>query len=191
LEYRLVPSEALARPVVVDPWPSGGIELSFEATPEECCLLARRFGLVSVGGLVGHARLDRARGGDVIRLSGRIKADVVQSCVVSLEDVPATIAETFECRFTRAAIDPDDVAWDLDLEPLEGVELDVGEILAQQLGVALDPYPRAEGVDALVADGLGPNIAVGEEKPMGALAVAMMDGDPGAVRTPPPRQGRG
>ena len=181
----------MARPVVVDPWPSGGIELSFEATPEECRLLARRFDLVAVGRLAGQARLDRDRGGDVIRLSGRIEADVVQSCVVSLEDVPATVAETFECRFTRAAIDPDDVTWDQDLEPLEGAELDVGEIFAQQLSVALEPYPRAEGADALVADGLGPNIAIGEEKPMGALAVAMVDGDPGAARPSPPRQGRG
>lgn len=186
-----MPSEAMARPVVVDPWPSGGIELPFEATPKECGLLARRFDLVSVDRLVGHARLDRDRGGDVIRLSGRIEAAVVQSCVVSLEDVPETVAETFECRFTRAAIDPDDVAWDQDLEPLEGAELDLGEIFAQQLSVALDPYPRAEGAEALVPDGLGPNIAVGEERPMGALAEAIMERDPGAARAAPPRQGRG
>jgi hypothetical protein len=181
----------MARPVVVDPWPSGGIELPIEATPEECALLARRFDLVRVDRLLGNARLDRDRGGDVIRLSGRLEADVVQSCVVSLEDVPETVAETFECRFTRAAIDPDDVAWDQDLEPLEGAELDLGEIFAQQLSVALDPYPRAEGADALVIEGLGPNIAVGEEKPLAALAVAMMDGDSGVAPTPPPRQGRG
>jgi hypothetical protein len=180
----------MARPVVVDPWPSGGIDLTFEATPEECRWLAGRFDLVAVERLTGHARLDRDRGG-VIRLSGRIDAAVVQSCVVSLEDVPATIAEAFESRFTRGAIDPDGVAWDQDVEPLEGAELDLGEIFAQQLGVALEPYPRAEGADALVAEGLGPNIAFGEEEPVGALAVAMRDGIAGATRTSPPRQGRG
>ena len=181
----------MARSVVVDPWPSGGIEVAFAATPEERRLLAERFDLVRLGRLIGHARLDRDRRRGAIFLSGRIEADVVQSCVVTLEDVPATIAEAFECRFTRAAIDPDDVSWDQDIEPLEGAELDLGEIFAQQLGVALDPYPRAEGADALVAEGLGPNIAFGREEPMGALAVAMMDGDLGAARTSPPRQGRG
>jgi hypothetical protein len=181
----------MARPVVVDPWPSGGIELSFEATPEECRLLAGRFDLVVLHRLVGHARLERDRGGEVIRLSGRFEADVVQACVVSLEDVAATVAETFECRFTRAAVDPDGVSWDQDIELFEGAELDLGEVFAQQLSVALDPYPRADGADALVTEGLGPNIAFGEDKPMGALAVAMMDGDRGAARTAPPRQGRG
>jgi uncharacterized metal-binding protein YceD (DUF177 family) len=186
----LVPNEAIVRPVVVDPWPSGGIELSLEASPEECRALAGRFDLVSVERLVGRARLDRC--GEGVRLRGRLEAQVVQACVLSLADVRATVDEAFECRFMRPGAGvPDDLAWDQDVEPLEGAELDVGEIFAQQLALALDPYPRAADADALVSRELGPDIALGEDEPEGALAVAMMEKDQGAARGAPPSRGRG
>jgi uncharacterized metal-binding protein YceD (DUF177 family) len=189
---RLEPHEAIARPVVVDPWPSGGIELSLEATPEERRALAERFDLVSVERLAGHARLERSGKGDVVCLRGRLEAQVVQSCVVSLEEVRATVDEAFECRFTRpGAGAPDDLAWDQDVEPLEGAELDVGEVFAQQLALALDPYPRAAEADAMVSRELAPNIALGEHEPEGALAVALMDKDRGSARAAPPSRGRG
>jgi hypothetical protein len=189
---RLASIEPIGRSVVVDPWPSGGIELSLEATPEECRMLAERFDLVRVEGLTGHARLDRCGEGQLIRLRGRLEAQVVQSCVVSLEDVQSTVDEAFECRFVRPdAGVPDDLAWDQDVEPLEGTELDVGEVFAQQLALALDPYPRAADAYALVSRELGPNIAFGEDAPESALAVAMADKVRGAVRAAPPRQGRG
>jgi uncharacterized metal-binding protein YceD (DUF177 family) len=182
--------EPKARSVVVEPWPSGGIELTLEATPAERRMLAARFDLVAVERLVGHASLDRI--GEVVRLRGRLEAQVIQSCVISLEEVRSTLDEAFECRFTRpGARIPDDLAWDQDIEPLEGTELDIGEIFAQQLALALDPYPRAADAYALVSRELGPNIAVGEDGPNGALAVVMVDEDQGVARTAPPRQGRG
>jgi uncharacterized metal-binding protein YceD (DUF177 family) len=182
--------EPKARSVVVDPWPSGGIELTLEATPAERRMLAARFDLVGVERLVGHASLDRI--GAVVRLRGRLEAQVVQSCVISLEEVRSTVDEAFECRFTRpGAAVPGDLAWDQDIEPLEGTGLDVGEIFAQQLALALDPYPRAADAYALVSRELGPNIALGEDGPSDALAVVTVDEDQGAAHTAPPRQGRG
>jgi uncharacterized metal-binding protein YceD (DUF177 family) len=173
---------------VVDPWPSGGIEIAFEASEAECRALARRFDLVALRRFTGHARLERNRGGTSIRLTGELEADIVQSCIVSLEDVPARIAETFRCLFTPA-LEPDDMSWDDDVELLEGSEVDLGEIFAQQLGVALEPYPRAEGAEPLATEGSGPNISHGDDEPAGALAVAIMDGM--VARTARPRQGRG
>jgi uncharacterized metal-binding protein YceD (DUF177 family) len=187
----LVPDEAIARPVVVDPWPSSGIELSFEATPEQCRALAERFDLVGVARFAGHAQLERC-GKDEVRLRGRLQAEVVQSCVVSLEDVRSAVDEAFECRFTRPGGEvADDLAWDQDVEPLEGTELDIGEIFAQQLALALDPYPRAAEAYALVSLELGPNIALGEDEPEGALAAAMRSKDRDAARAAPPSRGRG
>jgi uncharacterized metal-binding protein YceD (DUF177 family) len=187
-----VPNEAIARPVVVDPWPAGGIELSFGATAEECRALAERFDLVAVERFVGHARLERDGKGQVVSLRGRLEAQVVQSCVVSLEEVRSTVDEAFECRFTRPGAGvPDELAWDQDVEPLEEPEIDVGEVFAQQLALALDPYPRAADAYALVSRELGPNIALGEDEPEGALAVAMMDREQGAARAAPSSRGRG
>jgi uncharacterized metal-binding protein YceD (DUF177 family) len=186
----LAPNEAIARSVVVDPWSSGDIELSLEATPEERRRLAARFALLRVDRLVGQARLERC-GEGVIRLRGRLQAEVVQACVISLEDVRSTVDEAFECRFARLGAAAPELAWEQDIEPLAGTELDVGEIFAQQLALALDPYPRAPDAYALVSRELGPHIAFGDAEPEGALAVVRVDEAEGAARTAPPRQGRG
>jgi len=186
----LLSNQAIARAVVVDPWPSGGIELTLEATPEECRRLAERFDLLRIESLTGHARLERC-GEGVIRLRGRLEAEVVQACVISLEEVRSTVDESFECRFTRPGAVVADLAWDQDVEPLAGTELDVGEIFAQQLALALDPYPRAADAYALVSRELGPHIAFGDAEPEGALAVVGVDEEQGAAPAAPPRQGRG
>ena len=184
-----MPNEAFARPVTVDPWPSLGIELALEASPEECRALAERFGLVAVERLVGHARLERC-GKTELLLRGRLEAQVVQSCVVSLEDVRSTVDEAFECRLVRPGASlPDDLGWDEDAELLETPELDLGEVFAQQMALALDPYPRAADAYTLAADALGPNMGLGQE-PQGALARAMVNKIEGAAGAAPPRQGR-
>jgi Large ribosomal RNA subunit accumulation protein YceD len=185
----LAPNEAIARSVVLDPWPPGGIEVSLEATPEERRRLAERFDLLSIDRLVGQARLERC-GEGVIGLRGRLQAEVVQACVISLEDVRSMVDEAFECRFTRPGAVPE-LAWDQDIEPLAGTELDIGEIFAQQLALALDPYPRAPDAYALASRELGPHIAFGDAEPEGALAVVRVDETEGAARTAPPTQGRG
>ncbi len=85
----------------------------------------------------------------MIRLQGHLSADVVQSCVVTLGPVPAHLEVDFEMSFSASAVEPA-VA---DLDPLaeEGPEpipegvIDLGEAVAQQLAIALDPYPRAPG----------------------------------------------
>jgi hypothetical protein len=48
---------------------------------------------------------------------------------------------------------------DDELEPLVGDRIDVGESFAEELGLALDPYPRAAGAAAQVAAELGPEVS--------------------------------
>jgi hypothetical protein len=66
--------------------------------------------------------------------------------VVSLEPFEARLEEDFEIEFVPAD-GGDGPELDIgaeDAEPLpQGGELDVGEIAAQQLSLALDPFPRA------------------------------------------------
>lgn len=179
----LVATPSFARPVAIDPWPAAGIEVALAASHDECRMLAERFALVAVTSLSGKARLDRTEGG-VICLRGLLEAEVVQSCVVSLEDVPATLREAFECRFVAAGSALGDFGWEEDIEPLSGPQLDLGEVFAQQLGLALDPYPRAADADALVPDDLGPNITYGQDEPSaGALAAALLQ-QPGLLAQP-------
>ena len=51
------------------------------------------------------------------------------------------------------------------IEPLVGREIDVGEAFAEELGLALDPYPRAVGIAAIEATALAPYLSRGPAEP--------------------------
>ena len=118
--------------------------ISAEAGEREA--LARRFGLLSLGRLEAQIRLQRLAGG-IARLSGRLGADVVQACVVSLQPVASSLEEEFTVLYGPAQSGKS-VMVDLETdeaEPFDGDAIDVGEAVAQQLALVLDPYPRAPG----------------------------------------------
>ena len=144
----------LSRAVRVDQVPNSGLDVDVVATPAECEALARRFGIVAVGALAAQVRLKPIRGGEVIRVNGRLTADVVQSCVVTLEPVPAHVDEEFDMTFSTAAeeeAEEDLSEIDLSLEdedppdPIVGGIIDVGEVVSEHLALALDPFPRKPG----------------------------------------------
>lgn len=120
----------------------------FTATPEECVALARRFGLISIGRLEARIKLRRRKGKALLRLSGHVSADVTQSCVVTLEAVPSAVEYDFTVLYgdidqgSEVLIDPQEEA---DFEPMPSGALDIGETVAQEFALALDPYPRAPG----------------------------------------------
>ncbi len=115
------------------------------ARPDERAALAKRFDLLALDELA--AELDIVRDAAGIRVTGTMHARGEQACVVSAEPVAFALDEPIELRFSEAAIpDGDEVelgAADLDVMPLDGDALDLGEAVAQSLGLALDPYPRA------------------------------------------------
>lgn len=142
-----------ARPVDVSRLASGEGGYALRATAAECAALARRFGLLALDRLEAQLRLVRLPGG-LLRLSGTLSADVVQACVVTLEPVRARIGEEFTLAYRAGAADGEKAvvlsgAEEL-VEPLPGSILDIGEAVAQQLSLALDPYPRAPGAAAEV-----------------------------------------
>jgi uncharacterized metal-binding protein YceD (DUF177 family) len=110
-----------------------------EATPAERAAIARRFGLRALDRLDAEVRL--APLGRGIRLEAALDADVVQDCVVSLEPVPSRVTDRFTLVYGEAPAGDEESV----VEPLEGDTIDIGEAVAQQLSLALDPYPRAPG----------------------------------------------
>jgi hypothetical protein len=147
------PTPEFSRPIQVDRIGREGLDIDLEAKEGERAALARRFGLVSLASLTAHCRLRPVAGG-MIELVATLNAELEQECVVTLEPVPARIEESFEARYAldvgrfRAA-DADELI-DLEAEdPPEAIDagtIDLGEAVAQQLAVALDPFPRAPGV---------------------------------------------
>ena len=144
------PPPEFSRPVE---WQAAGkarIALSIAAGPEERAALAKRFGLVGLDSLSADLVIHVAGEGQRLRLTGRLRATLAQQCVVTLEPVPAQVDEEFSVVYAAADEGGDefvlgaegDDSWD---EPWPGPILDVGEAVAQQLALAMDPYPRAPG----------------------------------------------
>jgi uncharacterized metal-binding protein YceD (DUF177 family) len=122
-----------------------------DASDEERRALARRFDLVDLPSFHAEGVVTVTGHGRKARLEGRLRAEVVQSCVVTLEPVPAMVEDTFELHYAVDPGTPPGVLVDLEAddppEPIIGGAIDVGEAVAEALGLALDPYPRAPGAE--------------------------------------------
>jgi hypothetical protein len=153
---------------------AGGLQLALEATESERAALAARFELEAIERLAADLRLTTGAGMAVVDARGRLEADIVQTCVVSLELVRNKVAADVDITFTAEAaadgatevtFDPQD---EDPAEPMVDGKIDLGEALAQQLAELIDPYPRAPGA-TLDAANLG-NTAEIKENPFAALA---------------------
>jgi uncharacterized metal-binding protein YceD (DUF177 family) len=122
--------------------PPAGREEALRATPEECAALARRFGIEAVTSLEARLVLRPEPGGGVV-VTGTLAAGVVQACVVSLEPVAQTVREEVLLRLLAPGEEPSEDPEAPDEIPIEGDAVDLGEAMAEQLALALDPYPRA------------------------------------------------
>jgi hypothetical protein len=121
--------------------------IEIKANADERAALAKRFDLVELPEFSAKLVLKK-RGDDIVELTGNWHARLAQSCVVTLEPVWAEPGDEVRLFFGEApagaVADPlDDEGWP---EPIENGVIDVGEAVAQLLGVALEPYPRAPGV---------------------------------------------
>jgi uncharacterized metal-binding protein YceD (DUF177 family) len=137
----------LHRPVSLDRIGPLGLDLTVEANPAECSALAVRMNLPAVLALSCAFHLIReAR--DIVLARGVLRARVTQTCVISLEEFDAPVEEIFQVRFVPSGEESDDIDPESDDEiPFEGNLIDLGEAAAEQLGLALDPYPRMPGVE--------------------------------------------
>jgi hypothetical protein len=130
------------------------------ANEGERAALAKRFELVRIHRLEAEIVLERH--GQALSATGRLEADIVQSCAVSAEDLPVAVREPLAFRFVPAAMGhrPDEEveldAQDLDEIEFSGTSLDLGEAVAQTLALAIDPFakgPEAEAARRLLDDG--------------------------------------
>ena len=135
------------RPLSLDRIGSHGLDMTVEATPAECAALAVRMNLPAVLAMSCDFHLIR-ESRDKVLARGVLRATVTQTCVISLDDFDAPVEEVFQVRFVPSGEESDDIDPDSDDEiPFEGNAIDLGEAAAEQLGLALDPYPRMPGVE--------------------------------------------
>ncbi|HEY1412509.1 MAG TPA: DUF177 domain-containing protein [Rhodopila sp.] len=135
------------RPVSLDRIGPHGLDMTVEATSAECAALSARMNLPAVLSLSCAFHLIR-EGRDKVLARGVLQAQVTQTCVISLDDFNAPVQDVFQVRFVPAGEESEDIDPDSDDEiPFEGNTIDLGEAAAEQLGLALDPYPRMPGVE--------------------------------------------
>ncbi len=160
------PVPEFSRPIARERLGGQVIVEEISATPHERAALARRFGLLGFDLLRATAKIEPAdgahgaadeRGAWLLRLDGHLSAEVSQACVVTLEPVASRVEVDFTLLYSlepgpapapvgvaaaEVVVDPE--AEDPP-EPLGPGGLDLGEAVAQQLALALNPYPRAPG----------------------------------------------
>lgn len=142
-----------SRPISIDDIGPAGISVELDADPEERGRLAERFELLDLRSLTACLTVTRASSGFPIRVVGRLRADATQCCVVSLDPFDAAVESEIEVDFvptSEMSAAQDFAVDDVDPpEPLDGDRIDLGELVAQHVAIALDPYPRKEGAEAL------------------------------------------
>lgn len=83
------------------------------------------------------------------RLTGRVRADAVQTCGLSLEPLPVQVDRTFSIDLTEAQErEPDEVDIAIDDNAPDLIEdgvIDLGVYAVEQLALSLDPFPRKPG----------------------------------------------
>jgi len=152
---QIAPNSEFSRLRDVSELPTQGLTLSIEATSAELEALCRRFELKAVHALEARVRIERTRDpqhGPAIRVQAVLHAEVTQECGVTLESFQVDVDEDFSILFQFGSHMParagavDDVLDEDAPEPLEVPEIDAGELVAQHMALALDPYPRRPGV---------------------------------------------
>jgi hypothetical protein len=138
--------------------PRKGMPVTIEADPRQRAALAREHGLAEVKSW--HAGLlvePWKRNG--VKVSGRVVADIVQECVITLDPLESRIDEAVEGLFLPedsklgrlgfdgageiliAAEGPDSP------ETFSGDSIDVGALAEEFFALAIDPYPRKKGAE--------------------------------------------
>lgn len=141
----------LSHPIRLERLGTAASTVTLQPDRETRAALAERFDLQAIPALRAELTVRRRARNGWIEVAGRLTAEVVQTCVVTTDPVAATVtAELLELFDDSGELADDEVVLDplADTpEPIQDDVLDVGEIVAQAFGLALDPYPRVPGAE--------------------------------------------
>ena len=151
----------------------GANNLRLEADDAERAALAKRFGLVSLDAfsVIWSSRAWRRDG---VTLTGRMTADYVQSCVVTLKPISVHLDEAIEFNcLPESSIEQLEEDGELIVvfeeedapEPIVDGRVDLGELASQTLATAIDPYPKSADAGQANLDAQSPVNGAGGENP--------------------------
>jgi hypothetical protein len=165
-----IPTAPLNRFVDLSDLTQAGSLIDVAAKEDELAALAGWADVAAVESFTATVTLKRLSQ-NRFSLAALLRADVVQSCVVTLEPVCAHIEKAFS-RELYCADRRDEAGGELTLaagddetpDPISDLHYDLAAPLLEELSLAIDPYPRKPGVnfDVPVAD---------SEKPVSPFAI--------------------
>lgn len=175
-----------SRTITAERVPAGGQKGRAEADEAERAALAALYGVEEIRRLVFDYEI-KPKGKGRFHLRGEMESELVQACVITLEPVEETVAETIDLEFWPAEdIDEPRMALAQGVgpevegaappEPLRNGLIDVGAVVAEFLSSSMNPYPRKAGAEFCWSDEAGGEQAASEEQtatrsPSGAFAV--------------------
>lgn len=176
------PASEFSRPVAIKDLKTVTTRYEIAADPAEREALARRFGLPAIARLEASAAVTRLAGDAGVRIEGRIRAEVTYVSVVSLEEFKVELDEPFgevlasgEPAHLHSGAEVEVLPDEEEMGAIVGGAFDLGEIVAQNLALMLDPHPRRadelgeiDGEEAVVWGGEDEPAA--KENPFGSLA---------------------
>ena len=168
----------LVRPIRIDEIVDGANK-EIATTAAERAAIKDLLDLQALKSLTFAYRLSRGAGGR-LALSGRLKAELTQTCVITLEPVESALDVPVDVEFWPASLiarldsageEPADhgrLDWP---EPIEDGRIVLGPLIYETLATALDPYPRREGASFQWSQGSALEQAeAGQSGPFAALA---------------------
>ena len=178
-------------PVAVAQIPDTGLHRDFEADRAEREAMAEVAGLRNILSASASLDLMLKRGGRV-HVTGRVRARIGQTCVVTLDPIENEIDEDIDLMFAP----PEQISQLSDLveeaaesdaeipdppEPIINGAIDLGRLATDALFLAVDPYPRKPG--AVFEPHM--EAADPEDHPFAALKALRGDSKPSGSRKQP------
>jgi len=84
-------------------------------------------------------------------LSGRVRADLAQTCGITLEPLPLKVDEAFSVQLAEPVDEESDeiiiTMEDESPDVVEDGQIDLGQYVVEQLALRLDPFPRKPGAE--------------------------------------------
>lgn len=171
--------QVLHFPVSVQRLSAKGVIVKIDADAKECEALAGDYDLTEVKNFKAEFLVSPWKK-DGVRVRGKVTADIIQSCIVTLEPIDAHVDEDVDTvfvpensRLARPSLDESGemlvAAEGPDApEVFSGDMIDIGAVAEEFFSLAIDPYPRKPGVSIeTIVDPAG---ADDDEKPVNPFA---------------------
>ncbi len=118
---------------------TGPARYVLEASDKELKTLAERFQVEKIHSLTANLTIYP---GEIIRISGHLQAVTRRECVISLDKFDEKMSEDFEVLYAdNPPAESDEI-----IDPIINGRIHLGEVVAEQYGLALNPFPKKPGV---------------------------------------------